>query len=621
MTYNGVTYTCLQGHTALAGWEPSNVPALWKAGSSTPTAPAVPKGLTATAVDSASIRIAWTAVTGATRYDLEVDGVAKSGVTSPFSHTGLVANSKHTYRVRAANGTGTSAWSTAVSATTAQATQPPAAPTGLKVSAATSTSLALGWTAVAGASDYDLQADGKTISSVANPFLHAGLLPQTAHTYAVRARNAAGSSAWSATVTGTTSAPEVPLAPANLAASATSSTQISVTWSPSNGASSCDLEVDGTVKIGVTSPYANAGLAPKSTHSYRVLARNAAGASPWSPVVSATTPDSSTTSPLPRHILVGYWHNFDNGTGFIRLKDVSPAYDVINVAFAETAGDHCTATFTPYLVSPAEFKADLAALKAKGKRVVLSIGGQNGSLILGDAAARQKFVDSMGALVADYGFDGLDLDVETGVALGGGDTDFASPTTPAIVNLIAATRAICTRFGKDFILSMAPEIAYVQGGITAYGGPWGAYLPIIHGLRDQLTYVHVQHYNAGGNAALDGANYNQGTADFQVAMAEMLLKGFPVAGKSFPALRQDQVMIGLPATGPAAPSGGYIAPASMKKALDYLMKGASFGGAYKLVTPTGYPDFRGLMTWSVNWDAKSSFEFSTSYRPYLDAAK
>ena len=35
---NGTLYACLQGHTALAGWEPPNVPALWKA--KTPNEPA-----------------------------------------------------------------------------------------------------------------------------------------------------------------------------------------------------------------------------------------------------------------------------------------------------------------------------------------------------------------------------------------------------------------------------------------------------------------------------------------------------------------------------------------------------------------------------------------------------
>ncbi|MFC0862048.1 lytic polysaccharide monooxygenase [Sphaerimonospora cavernae] len=31
VTYSGRTYRCVQGHTALTGWEPPNVPALWQA--------------------------------------------------------------------------------------------------------------------------------------------------------------------------------------------------------------------------------------------------------------------------------------------------------------------------------------------------------------------------------------------------------------------------------------------------------------------------------------------------------------------------------------------------------------------------------------------------------------
>lgn len=29
VSYNGITYLCIQGHTSQTGWEPSNVPALW----------------------------------------------------------------------------------------------------------------------------------------------------------------------------------------------------------------------------------------------------------------------------------------------------------------------------------------------------------------------------------------------------------------------------------------------------------------------------------------------------------------------------------------------------------------------------------------------------------------
>jgi chitin-binding protein len=30
VTYGGLSYRCRQAHTAIAGWEPPNVPALWE---------------------------------------------------------------------------------------------------------------------------------------------------------------------------------------------------------------------------------------------------------------------------------------------------------------------------------------------------------------------------------------------------------------------------------------------------------------------------------------------------------------------------------------------------------------------------------------------------------------
>lgn len=328
----------------------------------------------------------------------------------------------------------------------------------------------------------------------------------------------------------------------------------------------------------------------------------------------------SAAQSLGERLLVGYWHNFDNGTGIINLRDVSDKWDVINVAFGETYSDRAVVEFTP-CYDEEQFISDVQYIKGKGKKVILSIGGQNGVVLLPDAIAKEKFVKSICGLVDKYCFDGLDIDLESGISLQASDTDFKNPKTPQIVNLISGVREISDKYGPNFIISMAPETAYVQGGITAYGNIWGAYLPIIYGLRDKLIYIHVQHYNAGGNQGLDGVTYTQGTADYEVAMAEMLLYGFPIAGNSnnmFPALREDQVMIGLPATQAAAPSGGYINPTEMKKALDYLIKGVSYGGSYKLANGKGYPAFRGLMTWSINWDAKNNFEFSNNYRDYFD---
>ncbi len=47
-----------------------------------------------------------------------VDGVTVGNATTPYNHTGLTANSNHTYKVRAKNSAGESAWSSQISATT-----------------------------------------------------------------------------------------------------------------------------------------------------------------------------------------------------------------------------------------------------------------------------------------------------------------------------------------------------------------------------------------------------------------------------------------------------------------------------------------------------------------------
>jgi chitinase len=332
---------------------------------------------------------------------------------------------------------------------------------------------------------------------------------------------------------------------------------------------------------------------------------------------------------LAKHILIGYWHNFDNGTGYIRLRNVSTKWDVINVSFGEpsngTAGG--TIGFTPYNATVAEFQSDVAYLKSQGKKVVLSIGGANGQVQLTSIAARDNFINSVTSIINTYGFDGLDIDFEGhSLELNQGDTDFMNPTTPVIVNTIYAIRAIRSNFGSNFILTMAPETFFVQLGYQFYGGTClscdrraGAYLPVIYATRDILSWLQVQDYNSGSIMGLDNNYYSMGSPDFHSAMLDMTLAGFPVAGtgKTFPALRQDQVVLGIPAATGAG--GGYMPFSEVQKSLNYVVKGQSYGGAYVLRNPGGYPNMRGVMTWSIDWDAFTGFVFSDSYRTYLNS--
>lgn len=338
-----------------------------------------------------------------------------------------------------------------------------------------------------------------------------------------------------------------------------------------------------------------------------------------------------TAQVTPAKVIVGYWHNWGSTTGsppYIRLRDVNPKYNVIQVAFGSSAADYATISFTPENISTADFIADIQFLHSQGRKVLLSLGGQNGTIVLTTAAQKQAFVTTMKAILDQYDFDGFDIDIEGGLSLqlNNGDNNFTSPTTPKVINMIAAAKEIINYRkgqGKNCWLTMAPETYYVQ---TAYGAAYsplvGAYLPLIYGLRNELTFIHTQYYNTGSVMGMDNRVYSQSTPDFIVAMTEMLLYGFPVAGTgmNFPALREDQVAFGLPAIPAAAPSGGHLAPASVKLALDYLTKGTSFGGQYILRKPSGYPGLRGIMTWSVNWDRTNNDDFATNYYNYFSGS-
>ena len=127
--------------------------------------------------------------------------------------------------------------------------------------------------------------------------------------------------------------------------------------------------------------------------------------------VDAATKSTNSTSELPNRLLIGYWHNFDNAISTVmKLRDVNDNWDVINVSFGETdtSKDRSTILFTPdsTIESESEFKEDVKYLQSKGKKVVLSIGGQNGEVELTNAAAKDNFVKSVSGLVDKYGFDG-----------------------------------------------------------------------------------------------------------------------------------------------------------------------------------------------------------------------
>ncbi|MFJ9761323.1 chitinase [Streptomyces sp. NPDC101149] len=426
-----------------------------------------------------------------------------------------------------------------------------------------------------------------------------------------------------------------PAAPSGLRTGTVTSSSVALSWSAVTGATSYAVYRDGARVQTVAGTSATVtGLAPATAYAFQVAAVNDAGESAKSAAVTATTATGSGGSVgLPAHALVGYLHaSFANGSGYTRLADVPDSWDVIDLAFGEptsvTSGDirftRCPVTECAGVESDADFKAAVKAKQAAGKKVLISIGGQNGQVQLTTTAARDAFVSSVSKIIDTYGLDGLDVDFEGhSLSLNANDTDFRNPTTPVIVNLISALKTLKARYGSAFVLTMAPETFFVQMGYQYYGtGKWGgqdprcgAYLPVIYALRDDLTLLHVQDYNSGPIMGLDNQYHSMGGADFHIAMTDMLLTGFPVAGDPnnvFPALRPDQVAIGMPASTNAG--NGYVAPSEVTKTLDCLTRKANCGS---YTTHGTWPGLRGLMTWSINWDRFGSWEFQRTFDGYF----
>jgi chitinase len=317
------------------------------------------------------------------------------------------------------------------------------------------------------------------------------------------------------------------------------------------------------------------------------------------------------------HDLIGYWTGSGPGGTLLRLRDVSPQWDVILVAFANV--NHRAPEGTMQMsVSPAmdleQMKDDIALLKSRGKKVLISLGGGGEYFTLAQTSSIPNFVNSVTRIVKEYGFDGIDLDFESpSLALDPGDTDFRHPKTASVVNLITALHQLRKHFGPSFMLTLVPEGTQIPGGYPSYGGQFGTYLPLLWGVRDMLTFVDVQDYNTPPFEGLDGEVYQLGSVNYDAAMTELLLHGFAVGGRAdefFPPVPADKVAVGF-LTGTATPQ-------LVSGAMQYLITGkAPKGITYQLRRPGGYPEMLGAMFWTIDGDRDENYDFSNLVGPQL----
>jgi kumamolisin len=276
--------------------------------------PAAPTGVTATASGTTQVTLSWTAVAGATGYNVyKSTGPGREALPAALSVsggsstggivTGLTTNQIYYFVVQAVNAVGHSGNSAEVHAAVGSV---PTAPTGVAAAASGSTQVTLSWTAVSGATGYNvykstgpgqeaLPAALSVSGGSSTGGTVTGLTTNQTYYFVVQAVNAVGHSGNSAEVHAAVGS--VPAAPTGVTATPGSG-QVTLSWTAVSGATGYNiykstapgqealpaaLNVPGGSSTGGTVT----GLAHGQTYYFVVQAVNAVGHSGNSTEVKA----------------------------------------------------------------------------------------------------------------------------------------------------------------------------------------------------------------------------------------------------------------------------------------------------------------------------------------------
>ncbi|HVF09224.1 MAG TPA: S8 family serine peptidase, partial [Abditibacteriaceae bacterium] len=282
-----------------------------------PPPPSAPSNLTASAVSSSQINLAWTdsdtetgfkieRCTGAPCGGLDFTQIATVGanVTS-YNNTGLGAGTTYNYRVRANNSGGDSDYSNTTGATTNPPSLP-LAPSNLTASAESSSQINLAWTDNAdNETAFKIErcqnasctnfAQIATVGANVTSYNNTGLSASTTYRYRVRANNNDGDSGYSNEAEATTpAAPALPAAPSNLTAvGGAGAGQIKLDWADNSNnedifkiercqGSGCTGFTQITTVGANVNTYTDGGRSSGKIYRYRVRASNTTGNSAYS---------------------------------------------------------------------------------------------------------------------------------------------------------------------------------------------------------------------------------------------------------------------------------------------------------------------------------------------------
>ncbi len=232
--------------------------------------------------------------------------------------TGLTPNTSYIITAKARNGAGEATLASAE----AKGMTLPTAPENITAQP-DKYFITLTWSAMPYITKYEVSADGEIESTgTETTYIHDDLIPNTQHSYKVRAVNAGGDGLWSDILTATT-LPDPPGIPINLRAEA-SQNEITLEWDAVEGAIDYDVEADGNLEENITGiTYIHSGLLSNTPHTYRVRARNRGGVGEWSDLLNKDTlpdppgiPEGIEVTETTKDTITLTWNAADRAEGY-----------------------------------------------------------------------------------------------------------------------------------------------------------------------------------------------------------------------------------------------------------------------------------------------------------------
>jgi chitinase len=225
--------------------------------------------------------------------------------------------------------------------------------------------------------------------------------------------------------------------------------------------------------------------------------------------------------------------------------------------------------------------------KSTGKKVILSVGGQNGNwnTVFASEISISNFIKTITSALTQYNLDGVDLDIEAYIA-----------TPRTVANTIIRLKSSIS----PKLLIVSPECVTVYEGTPVPspdvgGQAWNYFVPIINLADHSIDFYQPQAYN----------NWYGGLPGGSVAYLKEVYLNWRNLPSSIPwtnpipnfaGVNGSKLLLGVLASSSAG-GAAYFAPVTVIQEVRGWLKANNYS-------------LKGFMVWDSNWDKKNNFQVS-----------